>query len=77
MYNLLDVAKDTVTRNLRFVEARVAEQRLAVCRECEHLLKLPNALRVTGNCKKCGCFMDAKVKFAPASCPVGKWKAEV
>jgi len=49
------------------VSSALAQRRLAVCRSCSHLLK------TTGNCKKCGCFVDVKTKYADQNCPVGKW----
>lgn len=48
----------------------MSEKRLAICKECEHL----NQKLV--QCKKCGCFMLAKAKFASSYCPIGKWGPE-
>lgn len=45
----------------------VAFERLAMCQECPHFLKL------TKQCKQCGCIMPMKVKLRDATCPVGKW----
>jgi hypothetical protein len=44
-----------------------AQARLSICNSCEHFLKL------THQCKKCGCVMPLKVKLENAVCPVGKW----
>lgn len=44
-----------------------AEKRINICNSCSELIKL------TKTCKKCGCFMTAKVKLEKASCPIGKW----
>jgi len=44
-----------------------AAKRLAICNDCPYLIKL------TQQCKKCGCFMSLKVKLAEAACPVGNW----
>jgi hypothetical protein len=44
-----------------------AKSRLDICKECPELTKL------TSQCKKCGCFMTAKVKLEEATCPLGKW----
>lgn len=44
-----------------------AEQRLSICLECPELLKL------TKQCKKCGCFMQFKTKLDKAICPLNKW----
>ena len=45
----------------------IAQERYDMCLGCEHLIKL------TKQCKKCGCFMNLKTKLAGAECPVGKW----
>lgn len=45
----------------------IADERYAVCLECPLLIKL------TKQCKKCGCVMTAKTKLEAASCPLGKW----
>lgn len=43
-------------------------KRIEICKACEHLNML-------GVCKKCNCFMPAKVRLINASCPILKWKA--
>jgi hypothetical protein len=50
-----------------YVEENVAEERLSICKSCPELIKL------TTQCKKCGCFMAAKTKLKQATCPIGKW----
>lgn len=40
----------------------VYKERLAICKSCEHYFKL------TGSCKKCGCFMRVKAKISAMSC---------
>ena len=45
----------------------LAKNRLDICRSCEHFIKLSN------QCKKCGCFMNLKSKLKDATCPIGKW----
>ena len=45
----------------------LAKQRLDICLSCPELIKL------TVQCKKCGCFMAAKTKLESAKCPIGKW----
>lgn len=44
-----------------------AKERFEICKACEHLR--PHIHQ----CSKCGCFMVAKVRFAGATCPIGKW----
>jgi hypothetical protein len=45
----------------------LAASRLAICKACPELIKL------TTQCKKCGCFMTAKTKLEAAKCPIEKW----
>jgi ribosomal protein L32 len=45
----------------------LASERLAICKACPELIKL------TTQCKKCGCFMKAKTTIEAATCPLGKW----
>jgi len=45
----------------------LAKERLDICLSCPELIK------VTKQCKKCGCFMVAKTKLESAKCPLGKW----
>lgn len=58
---------DIVNPNIEQVDDEVRNKRLSLCLGCEHLIKL------TTQCKKCGCFMASKTKLANADCPVGKW----
>ena len=58
---------DLLNPNAPRVDAEKAESRLAICLECPELVK------VTKQCKQCGCFMQGKVKLESASCPLGKW----
>jgi hypothetical protein len=53
-------------REILFAESELANQRIAICDSCEYLTGIRN-------CKKCGCFIDAKAKLKGASCPIGKW----
>jgi len=45
----------------------LAKNRLDICKSCEHFIKLSH------QCKKCGCFMNLKSKLKDATCPIGKW----
>jgi hypothetical protein len=45
----------------------LAETRMSICKACPELIKL------TSQCKKCGCFMEMKTKLEAAKCPLGKW----
>jgi hypothetical protein len=48
----------------------IQKARLAICETCPFFISL------TRQCKKCGCFMDAKTKLAEAYCPEDKWGSE-
>lgn len=41
-------------------------KRMNICKECPELTKVRT-------CKKCGCFMPAKIRLASATCPLNKW----
>jgi len=43
------------------------DHRFSICHNCPELVKL------TKQCKKCGCFMAIKAKIKQAECPLGKW----
>ena len=44
-----------------------AEKRFKICKACPELVKL------TSQCKKCGCFMKSKTTLEAARCPLSKW----
>lgn len=58
---------DIFNKNIEKVPSEVKQKRLEICKSCPELIKL------TTQCKKCGCFMDAKTTLPHASCPLGKW----
>ena len=60
---------DMLNPNIGRVSEKVKQERLSACESCEFFLKLSR------NCIKCGCFMDAKTGLPHATCPVGKWGA--
>jgi len=47
--------------------AELTESRMQICRGCPELIKL------TTQCKKCGCVMSLKTRLEAAHCPIGKW----
>lgn len=59
-WDLFNVKKAKISEELK-------NERMSVCLGCEHLIKL------THQCKKCGCFMELKTKLSDARCPIGKW----
>lgn len=44
-----------------------ALSRMDICENCEFFIK------ITSQCKKCGCFMNIKTRIEEAYCPIGKW----
>lgn len=49
------------------VSDEIQEERMSICNSCPELIKL------THQCKKCGCFMKLKTTLKEAACPIGKW----
>lgn len=58
---------DLVNPNADWASEEVSKERYSICLSCPELIKL------TKQCKKCGCFMFAKTKLTNATCPLGKW----
>jgi hypothetical protein len=59
---------DIFNKNIEKVMPEQQLVRLDICKSCPELIQL------TKQCKKCGCFMEAKTKLPHASCPLGKWE---
>lgn len=59
-WDLIDSSKHVEDENL-------GKERFEICKSC------PQFIELTGNCKKCGCFMMLKTKLQAAVCPIGKW----
>ena len=58
---------DIINPNTEWVDDSLFNERYSICKTCPELIKL------TKQCKKCGCFMAVKSKMKAASCPLGKW----
>ena len=58
---------DFVNPNTEYAEEELSTKRFSICEKC------PSLLKVTSQCKECGCFMKAKVKLKEAVCPLSKW----
>jgi hypothetical protein len=58
---------DIINPKTEWASEELSNQRYDICKQCPELIKL------TSQCKKCGCIMAAKTKLAGASCPIGKW----
>ena len=54
-----------------------AERRWEICKGCKFLLydqTNPDTNKKDGRCSHCACFMNVKVHYATAECPIGKWE---
>jgi hypothetical protein len=65
--NNLKKASEKVKVKVITTDADVRKTRLDICHNCEHLIK------ITQQCGKCGCFVQAKTWLTNASCPISKW----
>ena len=61
---------DLFNKNIGRVEQKIQETRFAICLQCPELIK------ITSQCRQCGCIMKAKTKLPNAKCPIGKWDVE-
>ena len=55
-----------------------AERRWEICKQCPYLKydeTNPDTGKRDGRCTHCGCFMNVKVHYAVAECPIEKWPA--
>ena len=54
-----------------------AARRWEICKGCKFLLydeTNPDTNKKDGRCSHCACFMNVKVHYAVAECPIDKWK---
>ncbi len=58
---------DLLNPNTEFASDELESTRYSLCNDC------PEFIRMTTQCKQCGCIMKAKVKLLHATCPLGKW----
>ena len=59
------------------VPQEVAEERWEKCKGCPFLKydeTNPDTNKKDGRCSHCACFMNVKVHYAVAECPIDKWK---
>lgn len=66
-----DLLRSSTTPEGARVTEDVQKQRYDICKSC------PEFISLTSQCKRCGCFMKHKTKLSAASCPIGKWSAEI
>lgn len=58
---------DLLNKDLLIQDKAIVDQRMSLCEECPELLK------ITQQCRQCGCYMPGKTRLRNASCPIGKW----
>lgn len=58
---------DLVNPKTEWADEEKSLARYEICKACPELIKL------TKQCKKCGCLMHLKTKLELATCPIGKW----
>jgi len=59
---------DVFNKNLTNIPEYIPAARMGICQECPQFIKL------TKQCKLCGCIMPLKTTLAHAECPAGKWQ---
>lgn len=57
------MSQDNILKKIR----DVGQVRIDMCKVC------PEFVGFTKQCKKCGCFLPAKVLIPFSKCPIGKW----
>lgn len=65
-----------------FVTGQKRSDRLTICQGCEHFVQAtkscgPLVTEAFTDSKLCGCHMPTKTRLKVASCPFGKWEAEI
>jgi hypothetical protein len=58
---------DLLNPNSEHVVDAERDRRYDICIDC------PEFIRLTKQCKQCGCLMNLKTRLAASSCPIGKW----
>lgn len=58
---------DFLNPNTPYASEPLADKRYDMC------LKCPELIKITKQCKQCGCVMPLKTKLKEARCPLGKW----
>ena len=56
-----------IANHENYADEKIAVERMVICESCPRLIK------ITKQCKECGCFMSIKTRLEKATCPLGKW----
>ena len=66
--NLLKTVSDLLNKSKKpFVSDEISKERMEICTRCVYY----DISQI--RCKKCGCFLKPKTKFAVNGCPIGAW----
>lgn len=66
--NLLKTVSDLLNKSKKpFVSDKISKERMEICTRCVYY----DVSQI--RCKKCGCFLKPKTKFAVNGCPIGAW----
>jgi len=58
---------DFLNPETEYVSEDTAKKRMDICLDC------PKLIRITHQCRECGCLMNIKTNLLHASCPLSKW----
>lgn len=58
---------DILNPNTEYIDDNEFNSRYNICLSCPELIKLSK------QCRQCGCLMNVKTKMKAARCPLGKW----
>jgi hypothetical protein len=58
---------DLLNPHVKIATDDIKNNRMQICYSCPELIKL------TTQCKQCGCLMKLKTKLEESKCPIGKW----
>ncbi len=64
---IFDVFGNAIAKHEIFVSTEEKESRYQICESCE-FFELSSQ-----RCRKCGCYLQKKVQFTSAKCPISKW----
>jgi carbamoylphosphate synthase large subunit len=62
---------DILNPNIEKVSDEIQKSRFDICQGCDRFIKL------TSQCKECGCVMSLKTQLPAANCPLNKWHSVV
>jgi hypothetical protein len=62
-----NVIEDFIGGTEIFASEKLQDERWNICRQCEWFNVYAQ------QCKKCGCFLNIKIKFNSSFCPIFKW----